>query len=534
MNVKEPPLASSTVAFDAVAVLGAGVDDGVAVFVPPNVADGVLATGPHAATTRPAAARRSSERRSILDDDTGIVVSPVADLQSPRGMRDLLPEDTAAFDALQAVVLSRAIRYGYPRIATPVVEDRAVFQKGAGEGSDIVQHEMYDVSLHGTGGLVLRPEGTAAVVRAYLEHGLHRAPPPQRVSYWEPMFRGQRPQLLRYRQFWQWGLECIGAPEPGADLEQIDFTIGLFRDVGFTEYVLKVNTIGESAVQGKMREALRAYFERYRPELSEDSQKRLEANVLRIFDSKSERDREIAEGAPKLRDLVSDEDRSHFDAIIAGLDRLGVRYQVDERLARGLDYYRRTVFEFILTNPEFTKGSEIAVAAGGRYDGLVRTMGGPDIPGVGIAGGVDVLYFALKAQGVELPKEAHADVLVLSDEKGDATDRLELATGLREKGFTVAIDYSDRPLDKQLESTIKHGAKVAVIRRSEDARGGYVIVRDLENKQERRTRLAAVLTEVGRHVKPHPKPSLWSPPTNPGDMEPGAAGEAPYLADPRD
>src|SRR6184192_1201669 len=275
--------------------------------------------------------------------------------QAPRGMRDLLPEEAAAFDALQAVIGARALRYGYPRIVTPIVEDRGVFTKSVGETSDIVGYEMYDVSLHNQGGLVLRPEGTAAITRAFLEHGLHRAPRPVRFFYYEPMFRGQRPQLLRYRQFWQWGLECFGPEEALADVEIVDFTLGLFRDVGFTEYVLKVNTIGESAVQGKMREALRAYFERYRPELSEDSQKRLEANVLRIFDSKSARDREIAEGAPKLRDLVSDEDRSHFDAIIAGLDRLGVRYEVDERLARGLDYYRRTVFEFILTNPEFTK-----------------------------------------------------------------------------------------------------------------------------------------------------------------------------------
>src|SRR2546430_16572559 len=210
---------------------------------------------------------------------------------------------------------------------------------------------MYDVSRQGPGGLVLRREGTAAVVRASLEHGLQRPPQPQGCSFWGPMFRGQRPQLVRYRQFWQWGLECIGAPEPGADLEQIDFTIGLFRDVGFTEYVLKVNTIGESAVQGKIREALRAYFERYRAELSEDSLKRREANVLRSFDSKSARDREIAEGAPKLRELVSDDDRAHFDAITAGLDRLGVRYEVDERLARGLDYYRRPRLQFILTQP---------------------------------------------------------------------------------------------------------------------------------------------------------------------------------------
>jgi histidyl-tRNA synthetase len=450
-------------------------------------------------------------------------------------MRDILPEEAAAFDALHAVVSARATRYGYPRIDTPVVEDVAVFRKGAGEGSDIVQHEMYDVALHGTGGLVLRPEGTAAVVRSYLEHGLHRTPQPVRLFYWEAMFRGQRPQLLRYRQFWQWGLECIGAEDAGADLEQIDFTNGLFRELGLTEYILKVNTIGESAVQARMRDALRAYFERYRPELSEDSQKRIDTNVLRIFDSKNERDQKIAEGAPKLRDLVSDADRAHFDQIVSGLDRLGIAYVVDERLARGLDYYRRTVFEFILTNPEYTKAGEIAVAAGGRYDGLVKTMGGPDVPGVGIAGGIDVLYAALRTQGVVVAKEEQADVYVLSASPDDASDRLQIASGLREANFSVAIDYSNRALDKQLESAIKHGAKVAVIKpTAEEARGGYVIVRDLRKREEVKKRLAAVVTEVGRHVKARQRPSLWTPPADPGDKEPGAAGEAPFLTDPRD
>src|SRR6184192_3587445 len=195
--------------------------------------------------------------------------------QAPRGMRDLLPEEAAAFDALQAVIEARALRYGYPRIATPIVEDRGVFTKSVGEASDIVGYEMYDVSLHGQGGLVLRPEGTAAVTRAFLEHGLHRAPRPVRFFYFEPMFRGQRPQLLRYRQFWQWGLECYGAAEPGADLEQMEFTAGFFSEVGLTDYVLRVNTVGESAIQPKMREALKQYFEKFRDELDTDCKARL-------------------------------------------------------------------------------------------------------------------------------------------------------------------------------------------------------------------------------------------------------------------
>ncbi|HEV8230442.1 MAG TPA: histidine--tRNA ligase [Candidatus Limnocylindria bacterium] len=435
--------------------------------------------------------------------------------QAPRGTRDLLPEEAAAFDALQAVVQARALRYGYPRIDTPIVEDRQVFLRSAGETSDVVSKEMFDVALHGSGGLALRPEGTAPVTRAYLEHGLHRAPQPQRFFYFEAMFRGQRPQLLRFRQFWQWGLECYGAAEPGADLEQIEFTNGLFAEVGFSEYELKVNTVGEPAAQPKIREALRAYFERFRAELDDDCKARLDVNVLRIFDCKNPRDREIAAGAPKLRDLVSDEDRRHFGAIVEGLDRLGIRYEVDERLARGFDYYTRTVFEFHLTNPEFTKSGEIAVAAGGRYDGLVQTMGGPATPGVGIAGGVDVLYYALKQQGVTVAKGPTADVYVLSGQPDDPADRMQIATPLREKGFSVAIDYSNRSLEKQLESAIKHGARVAIIRGTEEARGGHVIVRDLTKKEQRVTRLSAVVVEVGRHVTPHERPKLWQPSADP-------------------
>jgi histidyl-tRNA synthetase len=454
--------------------------------------------------------------------------------QAARGMRDLLPDEAAGFDALQAVVQARAMRYGYPRIDTPVVEDRQVFLRSAGETSDVASKEMFDVSLHGTGGLALRPEGTAPVTRAYLERGLHRAPQPQRFFYFEPMFRGQRPQLLRYRQFWQWGLECYGAAEPGADLEQMEFTAGLFAEVGLTEYVLKVNTVGESSAQPKIREALRAYFERYREELDDDCKARLDSNVLRIFDCKNPKDRKIAAGAPKLRELVSDADREHFATVTDGLERLGVAYEIDETLARGFDYYTRTVFEFHLTNPEFRKAGDIAVAAGGRYDGLVETMGGPPRPGVGIAGGVDVLYYALKQQGARVGRQTAPDVYVLSAEKGDAADRLQLATGLRAAGFNVAVDYSDRSLDKQLESAAKHGAQVAVIRATAEARGGNVIVRDLVSKTQRVTRLAAVVTEVGRHVPRREPPPLYEGPPNIEELEPGAAGEAPFIRDDRD
>lgn len=451
--------------------------------------------------------------------------------QAPRGMRDLLPEEAAAFDTLQAVISARTLRYGYPRIATPIVEDRGVFVKTVGESSDIVGYEMYDVALHGQGDLVLRPEGTAAVTRALLEGGLHRSPRPIRFSYYEPMFRGQRPQLLRFRQFWQWGLECYGAAEPAADVEIIDFTARLFAHVGLQGFELEVNTIGDAKCQPKVAEALTSFFAKNRDALSDESKRRLETNPLRILDSKDPRDRALVESAPRLHELLCAEDLRHFEEVTSALDRLGHQYKVVQTLVRGLDYYSRTLFEFILTDPEFRKGSDIAVAGGGRYDNLTEKLGGEPLPGVGVAGGVDVLYYALKQEGVRVGRDTTPDVYILSAESGDGADRLQLAEPLRAAGFNVAVDYSDRPLDKQLESAVKHGAKVAVIRGTPEARGGNVIVRDLLNKTQRVTRLAAVITEVGRHVPRHEAPPLYDGPANPDEHEPGAAGEGPYLDD---
>lgn len=423
-------------------------------------------------------------------------------------MRDLLPVEAAAFDRLETVILARAARYGYPRISTPIVEDREVFAKTSGEDSDIVGHEMYEVSLEGKSGLALRPEGTAAVTRALLQHGLHRAPRPIRLSYFEPMFRGQRPQLLRFRQFWQWGLECDGAEEPSADVEIVEFTSGLFAELGLTDVDLEVNTVGDAGCRPKVTEVLGAYFTSNKDALSEASQRRLSTNVLRILDSKDPKDREVIAGAPDVHGLLCADDRAHFDAVVGGLDRLGIRHRVVPTLVRGLDYYTRTVYEFILSDPEYTRNGEIAVAAGGRYDELVARMGGPAFPGVGIAGGVDVLHAALKQQGVAMPAEPVAEVWVLSGQADDVADRIQLAAPLRDAGFRVAIEYSTRPLERQIENAVKHGATVAVIRGTEEARGGHVIVRRLDSREQRVTRLAAVVAEVGRHAPRYPKPAF--------------------------
>ncbi|HEY6958079.1 MAG TPA: His/Gly/Thr/Pro-type tRNA ligase C-terminal domain-containing protein, partial [Candidatus Limnocylindria bacterium] len=250
-----------------------------------------------------------------------------------------------------------------------------------------------------------------------------------------------------------------------------------------------------------------------------------------VLDSKEPEDRPIVEAAPRILDLLCDEDKAHFDQVQEGLTSLGIPFKVSPTLVRGLDYYTRTVAEFILTAPEF---EGIAVAGGGRYDGLFKTMGAEDMPGTGIAGGVDVLYYALRQENVKVAEEPKPDVYVVSAQPEDVASRMVIANGLRAQGFAVGVDYSRRQLDKQLESAVKHGAKVAIIAGTPEARGGYVIVRDLAKKEQRKTRLAAVVTEVGRHVTRRPIPALWTPPVDPGDKEPGAAGEAPYLQDPRD
>ena len=442
-------------------------------------------------------------------------------------MRDLLPEEAAGFDALAAVVQARALRYGYARIVTPAVEEKRVFIKTTGESSDIVSKEMFEVRPGGEGDLVLRPEATPAIARAFLNAGLHKAPRPQRFYAYEPMFRGQRPQKLRFRQFWQWDIECFGAEEAAVDVEIIEFTHGLMSELGLTGFEIQLNTIGDAKCRAKVRDSLRAYFTEHLSALSPTSQRRVETNVLRVLDSKEPQDRAVVAGAPSIQELLCEEDRAHFGAVQEGLTGLGVPFKVVPTLVRGLDYYTRTVAEFVLTAPEY---DGIAVAGGGRYDGLFSTMGAEDMPGTGIAGGVDVLYYALKQEGAVIAPDPKADVYVISDMPDDVVSRMQLASGLRGAGFTVAVDYSAKSLDRQRESAIKHGAKALIIAGTPESRGGYVVVRDLRTKQERKTRLAAVVTEVGRHVRPRAIPSLWQPRAG---TEP-APSDAPNLPDDRD
>ena len=381
---------------------------------------------------------------------------------APRGTRDLLPEETAAWSWVEAVAGDLSRRYAFERIETPLFERTELFARGLGESSDAVEKEMFRVagamgSDEEAAPWALRPEPTAGIVRAFIEHGMHVRPGPLRLTLIGPMFRYDRPQAGRYRQFSQWDVEVIGDPGPAVDAELIELGQRFFTEVGLTDVVAHVNSIGDATCRPAYREALIAYFGAHEERLSEDSRRRLRVNPLRVLDDK-ELAPDLAAGAPRGIDHLCDECRAHFDGVRSLLDALGVRYEVDHRLVRGLDYYTRTAFEFYVAGRE---GQQQALGGGGRYDGLVELLGGRPTPGIGFGIGLDRTVLAMQEQGVT-PQMPSALVAVLGV-GDDQASRLRAASALREAGLAVRPDGSSRKLGKQLESAAKAGARWAVI-----------------------------------------------------------------------
>ncbi|MYE33168.1 MAG: histidine--tRNA ligase, partial [Chloroflexi bacterium] len=322
----------------------------------------------------------------------------MADLQAPRGMSDVLPEDEPLWRFVRDTAERVARSFDYRLINTPIVEDVRVFSRTVGDESDIVSKEMYVFEDRGGGELALRPEGTAAVCRAYIEHGMGSRPQPVRLYYFGPMFRYDRPQAGRYRQLWQFGVECIGDPSPAADAEIIELQYTLFRELGLDDLTLSINSIGTAETRRTYVDVLREHLRPHLEGLSHDSQRRFETNLLRILDSKEDADHPALRSAPSILDYLTDEDAEHFDEVRSLLDASGVPYEVAPRIVRGLDYYARTVWEF---EPPAAGGSEGGqqgtVSAGGRYDGLMELLGGPPTPGTGTAMGVERTVLNLRA-----------------------------------------------------------------------------------------------------------------------------------------
>lgn len=394
----------------------------------------------------------------------------MAKLQPVRGTHDLLPEDARRHRHIIETGLTIAARYGFGEIVTPIFEFTEVFKRTLGEASDVVSKEMYTFTDRGGEELTLRPEATASVCRALITGGLTQSLPAKFYCH-GPMFRYERPQKGRMRQFHQIDIELLGASEPQADIEVIACGADILDALGVLDRtVLELNTLGDTVSRRAYRAALVEYFSGHRDDLSEDSRRRLELNPLRILDSKDEGDRRLVAGAPSFDDYLNAASKDFFAAVTAGLDTLGIGYTRNLRLVRGLDYYCHTTFEFVTD----ALGAQGTVLAGGRYDGLIETLGGPAIPGIGWAAGIERL--ALLVEGVAAPARPLAIVPLGS---GGEAVALPLAHRLRRAGFAVEHGYSGN-IGKRLKRADKLGARAAVILGEDELARGVALLRDLD------------------------------------------------------
>jgi histidyl-tRNA synthetase len=423
-------------------------------------------------------------------------------IAAPRGTNDLLPEDARTWERLEGLARDLANRYAFDRIDTPIFERVELFARGLGEATDAVEKEMFGVtgpaaseeqaaSEERSAEWALRPEPTAGIVRAYVEHGMHVRPGPLRLWMLGPMFRYDRPQAGRYRQFTQWDVEVLGDPGPMVDAELIELAHRFYAEAGVQNVVAHLNSIGDAVCRPGYRQALVDYFSAHEGRLTDDSRRRLHANPLRVLDDRL-LDSELASGAPRALDHLCDACREHFDAVRGLLDALGLRYELDHRLVRGLDYYTRTTVEFFVAGRE---GQQQALGGGGRYDGLAELLGGRPTPGIGFGIGIDRTALAAREQGVPDLEPAPL-VAVISADPDAFEPRLRVAGSLREAGLRIRVDGSSRKLGKQLESAAKVGARWAVIV-GEELERGNVVLRDLTAGEQRELPLAEVPRTVG-------------------------------------
>ncbi len=421
-------------------------------------------------------------------------------LRAPRGTRDLLPDDRAAFARLERIARDLAVRYGYREMETPLFEQSAVFERGIGAVTDVVEKELFRVSPsrgEEREAWALRPEATAGICRAYVEHGLQTLPQPVRLSVTGPMFRYDRPQAGRYRQFWQWDVEAIGDAGPAIDAELVELGSRFYRDAGLADVEILLNSIGDAACRPAYLAELTAHYRANQGQLPEVERRRLETNPLRLLDSKDPAMAEINADAPRITDHLCPACAAHFAAVRTHLDAMGVAYRLEPGLVRGLDYYTRTAFEFYRRGAE---GQQQALGGGGRYDGLIELMGGKPTPGIGFALGLDRVILALAADGVGRPAAAAPVAVVVGADPADTLGRLRIATELRGAGLPVRADLAVRKLGRQLEAAVRDGAQFAVILGDELA-AGEIQLRDLDGGSQKTVALADLPALLERKVR---------------------------------
>ncbi|MBQ2095656.1 MAG: histidine--tRNA ligase [Firmicutes bacterium] len=411
----------------------------------------------------------------------------------PKGTKDILPSESYKWQWLEKRIRDTAAQYGFKEIRTPMFEHTELFARGIGDTTDVVQKEMYTFEI-AERSLTLKPEGTAGVVRSYIENKMYADPQPGKYYYIIPCFRYEKMQKGRQRQFHQFGIEIFGAENMMADAEVIALAWNFLTGLGITGLKLHINSIGCPKCRGEYRKALQDFLRPHYDELSETSKGRFEKNPMRILDSKDPDDKKFSEGAPRMIDYLCDECKNAFEELKTDLDALGIPYEVDPNIVRGLDYYTKTAFEFISDD----LGAQSTVCGGGRYDHLVEEVGGPYTPGVGFGMGLERLLLILEAKGIEIPKPSDCDVFIATLGDRAKLEGLKLADSLRAKGSRVLTDVMGRGLKAQLKYADRSGAGYTVVIGDDELDKGVVTLRDMKNSTQKEIRIDEIDEEIHR------------------------------------
>ncbi len=404
--------------------------------------------------------------------------------QIPRGTQDILPAESNKWQALEQTLRHFCSLYDFKEIRTPIFEHTNVFKR-ENDSSDMVNKEMYTFQLENSNtSLTLRPEGTAGVVRSFVEHKMYANPDlPVKMYYMGEMARHERPQKGRLRLFHQFGVESLGTKSPLADVEVITLAFSILKALGLEEIKVLINTLGDDESRAAYRNALRDYFAPYLDSLCADCKRRYEQNPLRILDCKIDHDLECVKNAPKMSDYLNENSKDYFKTVLQTLDRLGIPYQVEDTLVRGLDYYTHTVFEIVSINEEM--GSQSTVLAGGRYDGLISYFGGPkEMSGIGWALGMERLIIALEAEGINLNEEDALDCFVMVLDQEAREYAFEVLTEIRAYGYRADMDYQSRSFKAQFKAADRKKAKTAILIGSSEMESGSVTVKLLDRKEQ--------------------------------------------------
>lgn len=413
-------------------------------------------------------------------------------MNAPRGTQDILPGTSEKWQYVENKLADLCHRYNYKEIRTPIFEHTELFQRGVGDSTDIVQKEMYTFEDRGGRSVTLRPEGTASVVRSYVQNKVYGLPKqPTKYYYMGPMFRYERPQQGRQRQFVQFGIEALGSDDPAVDAEVLALALAAYQELGLTSLKLVLNSLGDLESRNAHKNALINHFSPYRDQLCTDCQVRLDQNPLRVLDCKKDRDHPAMTNAPSILDYLNDYSKNYFEKVKLYLDEMGISYTVDPNLVRGLDYYNHTAFEIMSEADGF--GAITTLSGGGRYTGLVQEVGGPETSGIGFAMSIERLLMALEAEGVELPVDQSLDCYIVAVGEEPQKASVRLTYQLRQAGIQIDKDYLGKKMKGQFKAADRLGARYVLVLGESEMEGNIVNVKDMESGEQKEVPLETIV-----------------------------------------